>query len=888
MENRFTNPVERILDVCIFIKTNNMKNITFQLAMINLTKLKQQNWFWSFVFISLTISLIAKNSYSQIDSVKTKTINKVNFDPDPDHLGGPVFIGDVIPFTLPETSSFGVQLKSGTIKSKENKISLKSATVENLEWPSPGAVNINKTAQTTGTDGRWKINLLVEGKNIPTTTDVVLVIDDSGSMGTSKMNNAKAAANTFVDELLTSSTGIRVSVVTINGGGGTGQPQVDQGFTSNLTSLHNAINNISASGGTNLQGGFYAARLLVESSSANKKVVILLSDGVPTYSYNSVYSTDFTVDCGTISYFNISRNDFESDHLFVTSSNYSNIVGSGSDFDYTAYTVTKRCSGKNRTFNAGNHGIPTKYEAGLIMDSGADVYTIGFEVPVGGDEENVLIGSQNKGYYPANSGNISSIYSAIRSNIAYAATNAVLTDPMSTFIVLESGATPTFSVLPNTSGDVVVSKGTVSFINNGYVLNDPDIPTSGNSNIIKWKIVWNIGTVSELGDNLYYYITMAPNTDPTILYDANEQTYMDYTDVYGTPDVQKTTPDNFTIPKVSGGKGSIEIIYYRVNEAGQPVNSVGTVVPLNNAQKLIPGNSKYFEYNGSTALDVNQAYSINPDISYSSNSLLFELHCNFSNVSITPTTSEPNKKVWFGYVFSTPPLASNIEYCLDEIASPLTATLSGGHTSPDYKLFFYTSIDDDTPENSITPSTASIGSADYWVAEGISNSCISPARAKITVTVKNCCSLVSAEATFDLIDCNGGNTDVSISAIGGLAPLTYTLQGFSPQTTNTFYNIPAGTYSWSVSESGMGCTPKTGNITIAEPVVLSASAVQDSPVACNGESNGAATVSVSGGNAPYSYSWDKSASASASADDLAAGLHTITITDDKGDRKSVV
>ncbi|MBK6284418.1 MAG: SprB repeat-containing protein [Draconibacterium sp.] len=51
---------------------------------------------------------------------------------------------------------------------------------------------------------------------------------------------------------------------------------------------------------------------------------------------------------------------------------------------------------------------------------------------------------------------------------------------------------------------------------------------------------------------------------------------------------------------------------------------------------------------------------------------------------------------------------------------------------------------------------------------------------------------------------------------------------------------------------------------------------------CNGESNGAATVTASGGNAPYTYYWDKRASASASATDLAAGLHTITITDDKG------
>jgi hypothetical protein len=53
-------------------------------------------------------------------------------------------------------------------------------------------------------------------------------------------------------------------------------------------------------------------------------------------------------------------------------------------------------------------------------------------------------------------------------------------------------------------------------------------------------------------------------------------------------------------------------------------------------------------------------------------------------------------------------------------------------------------------------------------------------------------------------------------------------------------------------------------------------------VVCNGESNGAATVTVSGGNAPYAYAWDKSASTSASASDLVAGLHTITITDSKG------
>ena len=42
---------------------------------------------------------------------------------------------------------------------------------------------------------------------------------------------------------------------------------------------------------------------------------------------------------------------------------------------------------------------------------------------------------------------------------------------------------------------------------------------------------------------MYYYVTMTPNTDPTILYDANEQTYMDYTDVNGNPNAHQEYPN---------------------------------------------------------------------------------------------------------------------------------------------------------------------------------------------------------------------------------------------------------------------------------------------------------------------------------------------------------
>ena len=307
----------------------------------------------SFALIGLIMVLNPINGYSQ-NQAKMQILDSVNSFQDPDNLGGPVYIGEVEPFVLPSDNT--ISLKSAKVANfKSANISLKSAQATKPIWPEPGAINIEKTGEATSTYGKWKINIKVEGKNVPKTTDVVLVIDDSGSMGTSKMNAAKDAAKDFVDELLSATTGIRIAVVTINGGGGTGRPQVDHNFSSDINSLKSAITAITASGGTNLQGGFYAARQLIESSDANRKVVVLLSDGAPTYSYSSVTSTDWTLACGSINNFNISRDDFEDNHLLITSSTYTNVVGDGQTFNYTLYTQQLYCNGRNRTFNAGNN-----------------------------------------------------------------------------------------------------------------------------------------------------------------------------------------------------------------------------------------------------------------------------------------------------------------------------------------------------------------------------------------------------------------------------------------------------------------------------------------------------------------------------------------------------
>ncbi|WP_188050857.1 gliding motility-associated C-terminal domain-containing protein [Flavobacterium sp. GP15] len=777
---------------------------------------------------------------------------------DPDKLGGPVLIGQVAPFALP--------VAIGSKKLKSDTFALRSlASPNSLEWPNPGAVHIEKTAEAVES-GKWKINLMVEGKNIPKSTDLILVIDDSGSMNGTKITSAKEAAKTFVNQLLNGSTDIRIAIVTLNpaSGGTTGNPQIDQVFTNNTSSLNTAIDAIVANGGTNIQGGFYAARLLVESSTADKKVVILLSDGDPTYSYNSnIAPPAFTVGCGSISNFNISRSDYENNYLKVSSSIYTNVVGDGNNFNFTLFTTT--CG--NKTFNAGNHGIPTIYEAKKIISDGADIYTIGFEVPANGAAESTLMGSQNKGYFPANSSNISNIYSQIRSNISYAATNAVLTDPMSTFILLSANVTPTYTVLPITTGNVVVSKGSVNFSNNGFVLNDPDNPASGNSNIVKWKITWNIGTVSELGDNMYYFVTMAPNTDTTILYDANEKTFMDYTDVNGNTNAHQETPTNFTVPKVSGGKGSIEIIYYTVNDAGEPINSVGTVVTKENAVKLIPGNSKYFEINGSTALEVNQNYTVVPDINYLSNSILYNLYCNLGSIIVTPIPSDPNKKVWFGYVVNSTPKVTNVEYCINSPAVPLTATFSAGHTSPTYTIYYFDSLTG-TPKTSITPLTTTLGQYTYYVAEGKTTSCIG-SKVPIVVSVNALPIAAIASDNGLALSCTTPNT--TLTASGGTSYLWS-----NGATTPAITVSTAGTFSVTVKNANVCSSTASVNTTLDNTLPIAAIASDNGlALSCTTPNT---TLTASGGT---SYLWSNGAT-TASIIVTTAGTFSVTVKNANG------
>ena len=110
------------------------------------------------------------------------------------------------------------------------------------------------------------------------------------------------------------------------------------------------------------------------------------------------------------------------------------------------------------------------------------------------------------------------------------------------------------------------------------------------------------------------------------------------------------------------------------------------------------------------------------------------------------------------------------------------------------------------------------------------------------------CSLTLGEV-IDVI-CNGESTgSISVIGSGGTAPYEYTIDGDTYQTSNTFTNLPAGTYTIAVLDA-MGCAVDL-EATITEPLPLIVDAGPDQTIDLGFSTDIRATVS----EFPVTFEW---------------------------------
>jgi hypothetical protein len=136
------------------------------------------------------------------------------------------------------------------------------------------------------------------------------------------------------------------------------------------------------------------------------------------------------------------------------------------------------------------------------------------------------------------------------------------------------------------------------------------------------------------------------------------------------------------------------------------------------------------------------------------------------------------------------------------------------------------------------------------------------------------------------VSCQGGsNGSVTLHGQGGWQHVAYkySLDGLSYTEGNNFHDqLSAGTYTYYVKD-GNGCVATT-EVTITEPIQLVANSAAIQMVSCKGQNDGAFSMVINGGTAPYQVSHDNGLNWSTTPqfDQLIAGDYPVKVSDANG------
>ncbi len=140
---------------------------------------------------------------------------------------------------------------------------------------------------------------------------------------------------------------------------------------------------------------------------------------------------------------------------------------------------------------------------------------------------------------------------------------------------------------------------------------------------------------------------------------------------------------------------------------------------------------------------------------------------------------------------------------------------------------------------------------------------------------------INSNITSNNISCNGfTDGNATASPTGGVPPYTYLWSnGF---TTSSINSLSAGTYYVTITDDVL-CT-RIDSAIIIEPSAFNSNFLQTN-ITCNGQNNGSASVTPSGGTSPYTVSWIQGGvpfSSDTNVTNLTAGNYTVNIFDNSG------
>lgn len=529
-------------------------------------------------------------------------------------------------------------------------------------WPAQGSIKLDKDAAAVeGAENLWEVTLGIQGKNFETTSDVVLVIDCSGSMEGTKLTNTRKAAKAFGQKLLADGSSTRIAIVTF----------IDTAAAYNnghfydateLSAFEAAVDAATyANGGTNQQAGIHKAQELLNTSSAGLKNIVILSDGEATFSHPFAAAATYA-NCNSLLGWSCPSGG-KITNIGAFAPDYSSVIGKGNSFtmDYNA-KVTATCpehgnsttvncvynlDGTYTTTSGTNNGVATIWEANQAKAAGTTIYSVALQA--GTDGENTLktcATDATKDYYAIASADnveekLTTAFTSIAGSIAIAARQGVVNDPMGEHVKLNfsgeaPGITTDLDVYTAGNADVYISQGTATY--------DAE----------NRAISWTVGNVSEVDNPIMKYkVGILDDYNPSTgdVLDTNKRTTFSYINYLG-----EATVDDFPIPQVTVGGGMILVHWYQVNSKGEPINEFGQVVDGPAYAKQVQP-AAYFEANGSTGLSYNKTYTVAKtdfaDYNYYGSYIVNNGNLTPGNeANVTLSAANSNQHVWFAYTQS--------------------------------------------------------------------------------------------------------------------------------------------------------------------------------------------------------------------------------------------
>ncbi len=232
----------------------------------------------------------------------------------------------------------------------------------------------------------------------------------------------------------------------------------------------------------------------------------------------------------------------------------------------------------------------------------------------------------------------------------------------------------------------------------------------------------------------------------------------------------------------------------------------------------------------------------------------------------------------------------------DQVGCTASGSVTVGQTGSNIDAYV-TTVDATCRTNSDGSATVVVtsGTAPYtytWSngASGANATGLAAGSYTVTVTDASGCPLtldVVISAPADIVvsltttpaTCGNANGTVTSSVSGGTGSYTY-LWDYNNETTPNLNGVPAGNYLLTVADENL-CLGY-GTATVAQQGGQVVATVASTPTLCSDSNDGTATITVTSGDAPYTYAWENNASTTATASGLASGSYGWTVTDATG------